>query len=262
MVSKIAESARSAVADVTDGQTIAIGGFGLCGTPSALIEALLRSGASDLHIITNNCGPGSSDMTRLLRAGRVSRVTASYIGDNSEFLNSYLGGAIRVDLVPQGTLAEKLRSGGSGIPAFYTPTGVGTAVVQGGIPVRYGSGSGLAAEYSAPRQVAEFDGREYLLERSLAADFALVRAETADTLGNLRFRGAARNFNPLCAMAARVAIVEVQRVVEAGGIPPDDVHLPGVFVSRVVDLGGRMRKPIERLRTTDPVPAAGGSRGL
>lgn len=260
-MSKIAESARAAVADITDGRTIAIGGFGLCGTPSALIEALLQSGAADLHIITNNCGPESSDLTRLLRAGRVSRVSASYIGDNAEFLRRYLGGAITVDLVPQGTLAEKLRCGGSGIPAFYTPTGVGTAVAQGGIPVRYGSENGPVAEFSAPRQVAEFDGREYLLERSLTADFALVRAETADTLGNLRFRGAARNFNPLCAMAAHVAIVEVQEVVAAGGIPPDDVHLPGVFISRVVDLGGRMRKPIEHLRTTDAVPAAGGSHG-
>jgi 3-oxoacid CoA-transferase subunit A len=262
-MSKVTESAATAVAGITDGQTVAIGGFGLSGTPATLIEALLQSGAADLHIITNNCGPANSEVTRLLRAGRVGRVTASYIGDNTEFLSSYLGGAITVDLVPQGTLAEKLRCGGSGIPAFYTPTGVGTAVAQGGIPVRYGNGSGQVAEYSPPRQAAEFGGREYLLERSLTADFALIRAETADTHGNLRFRAAARNFNPLCAMAARVAIVEVQSVVEAGAIPPDDVHLPGVFISRVVDLRGRMRKPIERLRTTgNSVPAPGRSRAL
>jgi 3-oxoacid CoA-transferase subunit A len=254
---KITDSAGAAVAGITDGCSIAIGGFGLCGTPSALVGALLQSGAADLHIITNNCGPGSSDVTRLLREGRVNRVTASYIGDNPEFLDRYLSGAIRVDLVPQGTLAEKLRSGGAGIPAFYTPTGAGTAVAQGGIPARYADGGGRAAEYSAPRRVAEFDGREYLLEHSLTADFALVRAETADSLGNLRFRGAAGNFNPLCAMAARVAIAEVRSVVEAGGIAPDDVHLPGVFISRIVNLGGHMKKPIERLKTAVPVPGAG-----
>lgn len=263
-MNKIVESAEAAVADIVDGQTIAIGGFGLCGMPSALLTALFNSGATDLHLITNNCGPDGSEVTRLLCAGRVSRVTASYIGDNSEFLRRYLAGTMRVDLVPQGTLAEKLRSGGAGIPAFYTPTGAGTAVAGGRIPVRHGTGTESGAErgteYSTPRQVAEFDGREYILERSLTADVALVRAETADTMGNLRFRGAARNFNPLCAMAARVTIVEVQRVVDAGGIPPDDVHLPGVFISRVVDLDGRMRKRIERVRTADDAMAPSGSR--
>jgi 3-oxoacid CoA-transferase subunit A len=254
-VNKTADSAEAAVGDVSDGQTIAIGGFGLCGTPATLLEALLGTGVTDLHIITNNCGPDGSDVTRLLRAGRVSRVTASYIGDNSELLKRYLNGTVRVDLVPQGTLAEKLRSGGAGIPAFYTPTGVGTAVARGEIPVRHRTGRGLVPEYSLPRQTVEFDGREYILERTLTADVALVRAETADIAGNLRFRGAARNFNPLCAMAARVAIVEVQQVVNVGGILPDDVHLPGVFVSRVVDLGGRMHKPIEHIRTADALPA-------
>ncbi|WP_254207153.1 CoA transferase subunit A [Nocardia alni] len=250
-MNKIVDTPQAAVATVTDGQTIALGGFGLCGMPAALLEALLDSGATDLHIITNNCGPADSAVTALLRAGRVSRVTGSYIGDNPVFLAQYLQGSLRVDLVPQGTLAEKLRAGGAGIPAFYTPTGVGTAVAEGGIPVRY-TPEGTVAEYSAARQVDTIDGRACLLEHSLTADVALIRAEVADTLGNLRFHSSARNFNPLCAMAARVTVAEVVRVVDAGAIAADDIHLPGVFVSGVVELEARMYKPIERLRTTYP----------
>lgn len=245
---KLADSPQAAVAGVTDGHTVAIGGFGLCGTPSALIEALLDTGAAGLHVITNNCGPGDSEVTRLLRAGRVARVTASYIGGNAEFLRRYLDGSIRVDLVPQGTLAEQLRNGGAGIPAFYTPTGVGTAVAGGRIPRRYGR-DGAVAEWSPAREVVSIGGRACVLEHSLTADIALIRAETADPLGNLRFRGSARNFNPLCAMAGHVTVAETQHVVPPGAIAADDVHLPGVFVSRVLDLRGHMRKPIER-RTT------------
>lgn len=248
-MNKVVDTPQDAVAAVTDGQTVAVGGFGLCGTPAALLEALLDAGARELHVITNNCGPDNSAVTALLRARRVARVTASYIGDNSVFLSQYLRGLLHVDLVPQGTLAEKLRAGGAGIPAFYTPTGVGTAVAQGGIPLRYTS-SGAVAEYSPAHRVERIDGRECLLEHSLTADVALIRAEVADTLGNLRFHASARNFNPLCAMAARVAAVEVAHVVEAGLIDADDIHLPGVFVSHVVAVGTRMRKPVERLRTT------------
>ncbi|RZL76306.1 MAG: CoA transferase subunit A [Rhodococcus sp. (in: high G+C Gram-positive bacteria)] len=250
-MNKVLDTPETAVAAVTDGHTIAVGGFGLCGMPAALLEALLDSGATDLHIITNNCGPANSAVTALLRARRVAQVTASYIGDNPVFLAQYLQGSLRVNLVPQGTLAEKLRAGGAGIPAFYTPTGVGTAVANGGIPVRY-TREGEVAEYSAARQVDTVDGRPCLLEHSLTADIALIRAEIADTVGNLRFHASARNFNPLCAMAARVAVAEVVHIVDAGLIAADDIHLPEVFVSGVVELKGEMHKPIERLRTVSP----------
>ncbi|QYN21157.1 CoA transferase subunit A [Amycolatopsis sp. DSM 110486] len=258
-MNKVVDTTADALAAVADGQTIALGGFGLCGTPAALLEALLDSGATDLHLITNNCGPDTSAVTELLRARRVSHITASYIGDNTVFLSQYLRGSLSVDLVPQGTLAEKLRAGGAGIPAFYTPTGVGTAVAEGGIPLRYGT-AGVVAEYSTARRVERVGGRECLLEHSLTADLALIRAEVADTQGNLRFRASARNFNPLCAMAARVAVVEVVRVVDAGTIGADDVHLPGVFVSRVLPVGARMHKPIERLRVAHPRVAEEGKR--
>jgi 3-oxoacid CoA-transferase subunit A len=249
-MNKIVTCAAAAVAAaVKDGQTIAVGGFGLCGTPSALIDALLDSGATDLHIITNNCGPESSAMTALLRARRVSHVTASYIGNNSVFLRQYLEGSIRVDLVPQGTLAEKLRSGGAGIPAFYTPTGVGTALAEGAIPVRYTTTANII-EHSRPREVRTIGGQTCLLEESLTADVALLRAETADAEGNLRFRGSAQNFNPLCAMASTTSIVEVQHTVATGELAPDDIHLAGIFISSVVPLAGTMHKPIERLRTS------------
>lgn len=248
-MNKIVTRAEEAVAaTVKNGQTIAVGGFGLCGTPSALLEALLDSGATNLHIIANNCGPENSAMTTLLRARRVRRVTASYIGDNAVFLRQYLEGSIRVDLVPQGTLAEKLRSGGAGIPAFYTPTGVGTALADGTIAARYGT-AGEASAYSRPREVRTVGGRTCVLEESLTADVALLRAETADPEGNLRFRGSARNFNPLCAMASETSIVEVQHTVAAGELAPDDIHLAGIFISAVVPLAGSMHKPIERLRT-------------
>jgi 3-oxoacid CoA-transferase subunit A len=253
-MTKIVDSPEAAIAGITDGQTIAIGGFGLSGTPSALLEALLDSGARDLHLITNNCGPADSAITALLRARRVAKVTASYLGDNSVFREQYLRGLIHVDLVPQGTLAERLRAGGAGIPAFYTPTGAGTAIAEGGIPVRYTS-TGAVAEQSTARRVEVFDGRDCLLEHSLTADVALIRAEVADPLGNLRFRASARKFNTLCAMAASQAAVEVARVVAAGAIDGDDIHLPGVFISRVLPVH-EMRKPIERLRTQAALPVA------
>jgi 3-oxoacid CoA-transferase subunit A len=251
-VNKIVIGAAEAVAAaVENGQTIAVGGFGLCGTPSVLLEALLDSGATDLHIITNNCGPEDSAMTTLLRARRIRHVTASYIGDNSVFRRQYLDGSICVDLVPQGTLAEKLRNGGAGIPAFYTPTGVGTALAEGAIPLRYRTPIEVI-EHSEPREVRVIGGRPCVLEESLTADVALLRAETADAQGNLRFRGSAQNFNPLCAMASATSIVEVQQTVATGELHPDDVHLPGIFIAAVVSLHGTMHKPIERLRTSGP----------
>lgn len=256
---KVIESAELAVSGITSGQSVAIGGFGLCGTPTALIEALLRtSTAQRLHIVTNNCGPTDSVLTRLLETGRVAGITASYIGDNKSVLQRYTGGSIAVEMVPQGTLAERLRCGGAGIPAFFTPTGVGTAVELGEIPKRYAFNGEILTE-GEKRSTAVINGVRCVLETSLTVDTALIRAETADRLGNLRFRGTARNFNPLCAMAARHAIAEVRHVVGLGDLPPDDVHLPCVFVSAIVDLGHQMTKPIER-RAPVTHTAKGGDR--
>lgn len=243
---KVVEEVEAAVSVIRSGDSLAIGGFGLCGTPEHLLEALLHTEAADLHVITNNCGPSYSRLTRLLNAGRVRKVTASYIGDNQDFLARYTDGSIEVELVPQGTLAERLRCGGSGIPAFYTSTGVGTDIELGGIPVKHLT-NGDVSEESAPRRAEMIGGVRCVLEYGIQADVALIRAEVSDRLGNLRFRGTARNFNPLCAMAGRTAIAEVQRVVDVGAIDPDDVHLPCVFVSRVVDLNGRMTKGLERV---------------
>lgn len=253
---KIVDEAEAAVSIIRSGDSVAIGGFGLCGTPEDLLEALLHAEASGLHIITNNCGPTYSRLTRLLNAGRVRKVTASYIGDNKDFLARYTDGSIEVELVPQGTLAERLRCGGSGIPAFYTPTGVGTDVESGGIPVKH-LANGAVAEESEPRRAEVIDGVRCVLEYGIRADVALIRAEIADRFGNLRFRGTARNFNPLCAMAGRTAIAEVQHVVEVGALDPDDVHLPCVFVSQVVDLNGRMVKGLERTAAAS-APDGGG----
>jgi 3-oxoacid CoA-transferase subunit A len=242
--------AAEAIAGIASGSTVAIGGFGLCGTPDALVQALAEGDSDDLHVVVNNSGPRTSRVTELLKTGRVTRVTASYIGNNRDFLDRYLSGAITVELTPQGTLAERLRAGGAGIPAFYTPTGVGTQVGDGGIPTRYGA-DGQPAEYSLPKKHTEFRGRQYLLEHAIVADVALIRAETADAHGNLRFRSSARNFNPLCAMASTITIAEVQRLTDQP-LDPDDVHLPGTFVDQLVPLHGLMHKSLEIHGITRP----------
>jgi 3-oxoacid CoA-transferase subunit A len=254
---RILASAVDAVSIIGSGASVAVGGFGLCGTPEDLLAALLRTDASELHIITNNCGPSGSRLTRLLETGRVRKVTASYIGDNKHFLARYTDGSIEVELVPQGTLAERLRCGGSGVPAFYTPTGVGTDVEFGGIPLTH-SVDGTVSSRSEPRRTEVINGVRCVLEYGIRADVALIRAETSDRLGNLRFRGTARNFNPLCAMAGKEVIAEVQQVVEVGALDPDDVHLPCVFVSQVVDLNGRMVKSLERTGAAPAAPRSGG----
>jgi 3-oxoacid CoA-transferase subunit A len=193
----------------------------------------------------------------LLAARRIARVTGSYVGENKEFARQYLAGEIEVELIPQGTLAERLRAGGCGIPAFYTPAGVGTQVADGGLPWRYGP-DGSVALASPPKEVREFDGRRHVLERGIVTDYALVRAAKGDRHGNLVFSKSARNFNPLAAMAGRITVAEVERLVEPGGIDPDEVHLPGVFVQRVVALSPQQAadKRIER-RTTRPAEAPG-----
>ncbi|MEU4546060.1 CoA transferase subunit A [Nonomuraea dietziae] len=231
-VGKVVGSAAEAVADVGDGVSLAVGGFGLCGVPSVLIAALHEKGSRDLHVVSNNCGVDGRGLGLLLAEGRIARATGSYIGENKELARRYLSGEIEVELVPQGTLAERLRAGGCGIPAFYTPAGVGTLVAEGGLPWRYAP-DGSVAVASPAKEVREFGGVPHVLEESITTDFALVRAAKGDRYGNLVFDRSARNFNPLAAMAGRVTIAEVEELCE---LDPDEVHLPGVFVRRVVAL--------------------------
>jgi 3-oxoacid CoA-transferase subunit A len=247
-MNKVVASAAEAVADVPDGASLAVGGFGLSGVPAVLIQALYDAGVTGLDVVSNNCGAMDSGLAVLLAADRIARVTGSYIGGNKEFARQYLSGEIELELIPQGTLAERLRAGGCGIPAFYTPAGVGTLVADGGLPWRYG-GDGDIAVASPPKEVREFDGEEYVLERGITTGFALVRAAKGDRHGNLVFSKSARNFNPLAAMAGRITIAEVEELVEPGEIDPDQVHLPGIFVQRVVALtaGQAADKKIEKL---------------
>jgi 3-oxoacid CoA-transferase subunit A len=253
---KVVASAEAAVADVADGSSLAVGGFGLSGIPWILIEALLDHGAADLTVVSNNCGVDGAGLGLLLAERRISRVIASYVGENREFARQFLSGELQVELTPQGTLAERLRAGGCGIGAFFTPTGVGTLVADGGLPWRYHP-DGSVAVASQPKEVRTFGGVQQVLEESIATDFALVRAAVADRHGNCIFHTAARNFNPPAAMAGRVTIVEAERVVEAGAISPDAVHLPGVYVHRVVELTAEQaeRKQIEK-RTVRATQAA------
>ncbi|MEU5952694.1 CoA transferase subunit A [Streptomyces sp. NPDC047525] len=254
---KVVASAADAVADVPGGASLAVGGFGLSGVPGVLIGALYEAGVSGLRVVSNNCGAMESGLAVLLSAGRIARVTGSYIGANKEFARQYLGGELEVEMIPQGTLAERLRAGGCGIPAFFTPAGVGTQVADGGLPWRY-DGSGGVALASPAKEVREFDGQEYVLERGIRTDFALVRAARGDRHGNLVFNKSTRNFNPLAAMAGRVTIAEVEELVEPGEIDPDAVHLPGIYVQRVVELTPEQAadKGIERRTVSAP-----GARG-
>src|SRR3712207_2130930 len=220
---KVVESAAEAVADIPDGATLSVGGFGLCGIPSVLIQALLDAGTRDLEAVSNNAGVDDWGLGVLLGAHRLRRIVASYVGENKEFARQYLSGELEVELTPQGTLAEKLRAGGAGIPAFFTPTGVGTQIAEGGLPWRYAP-DGSVAVASPPKEVRPFGGRECVLEDSITTDYALVRAALGDRHGNLVFHSSTRNFNPVAAMAGRVTVAEVERLVEPGEIDPDDVH--------------------------------------
>lgn len=236
---KVIESAREAVADIPDGATLAVGGFGLCGIPSVLIRALLDAGPRDLEVVSNNCGVDDWGLGLLLGERRIRRMVSSYVGENKEFARQYLSGELEVELTPQGTLAERMRAGGSGIPAFFTPTGVGTQVADGGLPWKYDADGGVEVA-SPPKQTQIFDTpdgpREYLLEEAIVADFGLVRAWKGDRHGNLVFRAAARNFNPMAAMCGRITVAEVEELVEPGELNPAEIHTPGVFVHRVVAL--------------------------
>ncbi|WP_407441755.1 CoA transferase subunit A [Rhodococcus sp. (in: high G+C Gram-positive bacteria)] len=244
MATKVFRSAVEAVADVTDGSSLAVGGFGLCGIPDILIRALAESGVTDLEVFSNNCGVDGHGLGILLGDKRIRRVTASYVGENKEFARQYLSGELEVELTPQGTLAEKLRAGGAGIPAFFTPAGVGTPIALGGLPWRYDADGGVAVA-SPVKEVREFRGKKYVLEESITADFALVHALKGDTEGNLVFNKAAMNFNPLAAMAGQVCIAQVEELVEPGEIDPGEVHLPGIFVDRIVHTGSQ-DKQIEK----------------
>jgi 3-oxoacid CoA-transferase subunit A len=226
---KVYASPADAVADIGDGATLAVGGFGLCGIPVDLIAALRHSNVNGLTVLSNNCGIDDAGLGLLLANRQITKVVASYVGENKTFERQFLDGELEVELVPQGTLAERLRAGGAGIPAFYTPAGVGTLVAEG-------------------RETREFDGVTYLLERGVVTDFALVRARKGDRLGNLVYRRTARNFNPLAATAGRVTIAEVEELVEVGELDGDQIHTPGVFVQRVV-LASHAEKRIERLKT-------------
>ncbi|MDN3027478.1 CoA transferase subunit A [Streptomyces sp. S.PB5] len=234
-MNKVSASAEEAVADIPDGASLAVGGFGLSGIPAVVIRALHEQGATSLRVVSNNCGVDGRGLGVLLAAGRIARVTGSYVGENKEFARQYLSGELEVELVPQGTLAERLRAGGAGIPAFYTPAGVGTQVAHGGLPWRYAA-DGSVAVASPPKETRDFRGRPHVLEHAITTDFALVRAWRGDRHGNLVFRRAAANFNPLAAMAGRITIAEVEELVEPGELSPDAVHVPGVFIQRIVEL--------------------------
>ena len=229
---KVYASAQEALAGIVkDGQMIAVGGFGLCGIPEALIAALRDSGVKDLTCISNNAGVDGFGLGQLLNTRQVRKMIASYVGENKEFERQYLSGDLELEFTPQGTLAEKLRAGGAGIPAFFTRTGVGTIVAEG-------------------KEIREFDGQQYVMERSLVPDVSLVKAHIADRSGNLVFRKTARNFNPNVAMAGKFTVVEVEEIVDTGSLDPDQIHLPGIYVQRIV-LNATPEKRIEQ-RTTRP----------
>ncbi|NNH25921.1 CoA transferase subunit A [Acinetobacter terrestris] len=228
MPNKVYESAQAALQDIVkDGQTLAVGGFGLCGIPEALIAALKDTGAKQLTCISNNAGVDGFGLGLLLETKQIKKMISSYVGENKEFERQYLNGELEVELTPQGTLAEKLRAGGAGIPAFFTQTGVGTLIAEG-------------------KEVREFDGKEYILENSLTADIALVKAYKADKAGNLIFRKTAQNFNPVCAMAGKISIAEVEEIVEIGDLDPDEIHLPGIYINRII-LNRNPEKRIEQM---------------
>ena len=231
-MNKIYPSAKTALDGIVkSGQLLAVGGFGLCGIPEALIDALRDSGVKDLTVISNNAGVDGFGLGKLLETRQIKRMISSYVGENKEFERQYLAGELELEFTPQGTLAEKLRAGGAGIPAFFTRTGVGTIVAEG-------------------KELREFDGQTYVMERSLVPDVSLVKAWRADKSGNLQFRLTARNFNPAAAMAGKVTVVEVEEIVETGTFDPDSVHLAGIYVSRIV-LNAKPEKRIEKRTITE-----------
>jgi 3-oxoacid CoA-transferase/3-oxoacid CoA-transferase subunit A len=252
-MNKVFATAREACADIPNGATILAGGFGLCGIPESCIRALRELGTKGLTVVSNNCGVDDFGLGILLRNKQIVKMVSSYVGENKEFERQYLSGELEVELTPQGTLAERLRAGGAGIPAFYTPTGAGTAISDGGLPLRYAA-DGSVAKLSAKKELREFGGRTYVLEPAITGDFAIVKAWRGDRFGNLVYRHTAMNFNPMMATAATTTIAEVEQLVEVGTLDPDHIHTPGIFVHRVVQ-GTGYEKRIER-RTTSKARSA------
>jgi 3-oxoacid CoA-transferase subunit A len=225
-MSKVVQDAKAAIAGVSDGMTLLVGGFGLCGIPEKCILALRDSGVKNLTCVSNNAGVDDFGLGLLLQTRQIKKMISSYVGENATFEKQYLSGELEVELTPQGTLAERLRAGGAGIPAFFTPTGVGTLVAEG-------------------KEVREFDGRKYLMEKAITGDFAFVKAWKGDRFGNLIFRKTARNFNPMAATAGKITVVEVEELVEIGELEPDQIHLPGIYVQRIFQ-GHNYEKRIEQ----------------
>jgi 3-oxoacid CoA-transferase subunit A len=248
-VNKVYPDAKSALKDVPDGATILAGGFGLCGIPENCIAALRELGPKNLTFVSNNCGVDDFGLGILLQNRQIIKMISSYVGENKEFERQYLSGELEVELTPQGTLAERLRAGGAGIPAFYTPTGVGTVISEGGLPLKYGDGGKVikTSEKKEVRQFPDANGqqRDYVLEHAITGDFAIVKAWRGDRYGNLMYRHTAMNFNPMAATAAKITIAEVEELVEVGEMHPDQVQTPGIFVQRIVK-GEKFEKRIER----------------
>jgi 3-oxoacid CoA-transferase subunit A len=241
---KVMASARDACADIPSGATLLAGGFGLCGIPEMCIAALRELGTKGLTVVSNNCGIDDFGLGILLRNKQIVKMISSYVGENKEFERQYLSGELEVELTPQGTLAERLRAGGAGIPAFYTPTGAGTAISDGGLPLKYAP-DGSVAKYSEKKELRDFDGRTFVLEPAITGDYAIVKAWKGDRFGNLVYRHTAMNFNPMIASAAKITIAEVEEIVEVGALDPDHIHTPGIFVRRIVQ-GKGYEKRIER----------------
>jgi 3-oxoacid CoA-transferase/3-oxoacid CoA-transferase subunit A len=243
-MNKVFATAREACADIPEGATLLAGGFGLCGIPENCIRALRELGTKGLTVVSNNCGVDDFGLGVLLKNKQIVKMISSYVGENKEFERQYLSGELEVELCPQGTLAERLRAGGAGVPAFFTPTGAGTAVSDGGLPLRYAA-DGSVAKASPKKELRDFHGKPHVLEHAIVGDFAIVKAWKGDRYGNLVYRHTAMNFNPMIATAGKITIAEVEELVDVGKLDPDHIHTPGIFVQRIFK-GERYEKRIER----------------